>query len=100
MPNLATFYRKWPSCSCAWYPTMRLFRQRALGDWAGVIDQMRAELLRVISPGGAAVHSQGGESLESEPAPPVSALEGRQEFSRAWLWPAGPAGLRGYVAAL
>ena len=61
-----------------WYPTMRLFRQRALGDWAGVIDQMRAELLRMISPGGAAVHSQGRESLETEPARSISALEGRQ----------------------
>jgi hypothetical protein len=27
-----------------WYPTARLFRQRALGDWAGVFERMAAEL--------------------------------------------------------
>ena len=27
-----------------WYPTMRLFRQTALGDWAGVIKRVRDEL--------------------------------------------------------
>ncbi len=28
----------------AWYPTMRLFRQSALGDWAGVFEQMAVDL--------------------------------------------------------
>ena len=27
-----------------WYPTMRLFRQATLGDWAGVFERMAAEL--------------------------------------------------------
>jgi hypothetical protein len=27
-----------------WYPTMRLFRQRSMGDWAGVFREMAAEL--------------------------------------------------------
>jgi hypothetical protein len=27
-----------------WYPTMRLFRQRARGDWAGVVERVAAEL--------------------------------------------------------
>lgn len=27
-----------------WYPTMRLFRQRRAGDWAGVIEEVRSEL--------------------------------------------------------
>jgi len=29
-----------------WYPTMRIFRQTALGDWTGVFQQMAAALLK------------------------------------------------------
>ncbi len=32
-----------------WYPTARLFRQTALGDWDGVIARVGAELARFIS---------------------------------------------------
>lgn len=32
-----------------WYPTMRLFRQSSPGDWAGVIDEIRRELLRLTT---------------------------------------------------
>jgi hypothetical protein len=31
-----------------WYPTMRLFRQSPLGDWAGVFDRMACELNRIL----------------------------------------------------
>jgi ADP-heptose:LPS heptosyltransferase len=29
-----------------WYPTMRLFRQTRVGDWAGPFEQIRAALLQ------------------------------------------------------
>jgi Glycosyltransferase family 9 (heptosyltransferase) len=32
-----------------WYPTARLFRQTALGDWDGVIARVAAELARFVS---------------------------------------------------
>jgi hypothetical protein len=31
-----------------WYPTVRLFRQTIAGDYEGVVDRMRAELLTLI----------------------------------------------------
>lgn len=36
-----------------WYPTARLFRQAALGDWDGVIARVAAELTRFIAPAAA-----------------------------------------------
>ena len=30
-----------------WYPSMRLFRQTAPGDWDGVFDRMYADLVRM-----------------------------------------------------
>jgi tetratricopeptide (TPR) repeat protein len=33
-----------------WYPTMRLFRQSALGDWHGPLARLRAELTGVAQP--------------------------------------------------
>jgi tetratricopeptide (TPR) repeat protein len=38
--------------SSPWYPTARLFRQTALGDWDGVAARVAAELARFIAPGG------------------------------------------------
>jgi len=32
-----------------WYPTARLFRQTALGDWDGVIARIGAELKRLLA---------------------------------------------------
>jgi hypothetical protein len=29
-----------------WYPSVRLFRQRAWGDWTGVFDRAAAELIK------------------------------------------------------
>ena len=33
-----------------WYPTMRLFRQSAIGDWRGPLARLRAELMGVARP--------------------------------------------------
>jgi hypothetical protein len=32
-------------CDSPWYPTMRLFRQRTPGDWQGVVERVRRELV-------------------------------------------------------
>jgi len=32
-----------------WYPTMRLFRQSQYGDWPGVFEKMRDELLKLLA---------------------------------------------------
>ncbi|MDE2469443.1 MAG: hypothetical protein KGL35_12030, partial [Bradyrhizobium sp.] len=32
-----------------WYPTVRLFRQQASGDYCGVIDRIRTELVALAS---------------------------------------------------
>jgi hypothetical protein len=32
-----------------WYPTLRIFRQRRLGDWPGVFHEMAAELERLVA---------------------------------------------------
>ena len=49
-----------------WYPTMRLFRQTAAQDWAGVFDAMASELGRVgrgaVGDEGPTIASNGGPS--------------------------------------
>ncbi len=34
---------------CPWYPTMRLFRQRDLGDWEPVFARLAAELRKLVA---------------------------------------------------
>ncbi|MGO9988416.1 MAG: tetratricopeptide repeat protein [Steroidobacteraceae bacterium] len=33
-----------------WYPTVKLFRQKRFGDWGGVFEQIRLELLEAFDP--------------------------------------------------
>jgi tetratricopeptide (TPR) repeat protein len=43
-----------------WYPTARLFRQAAIGDWDGVIERVASELsVAAATPGGASVSTAG-----------------------------------------
>jgi hypothetical protein len=53
-----------------WYPTLRLFRQVALGDWAGVINRLREELSRVVR-----LHRKSGVAAQLkwfQPSPRLS----------------------------
>jgi hypothetical protein len=34
-----------------WYPTMRLFRQKARGDWNSVLERVELELITLTPPG-------------------------------------------------
>jgi hypothetical protein len=46
-----------------WYPTMRLFRQPASGDWDGLFAQMQAELTALI----AGARARGARGFPPEP---------------------------------
>jgi hypothetical protein len=39
-----------------WYPTMRLFRQKQLGGWARVFEEIKAALAKRMAP------SEGGQA--------------------------------------
>lgn len=50
-----------------WYPTMRLFRQTALGDWASVFDRMAYELAALVAgrpPRPVLLRATGGELID------------------------------------
>lgn len=44
LPYVPDYRWLWERNDSPWYPTARLFRQERLGDWAGVIDKVVAEL--------------------------------------------------------
>jgi hypothetical protein len=41
-----------------WYPTARLFRQPALGDWAGAVTQVESALRRFVPSGGSSLDAR------------------------------------------
>jgi hypothetical protein len=57
-----------------WYPTMRLFRQRDLGDWDGVIERITAALREEVTEreGGPDIH-QSAEAFGRPIELPVTA---------------------------
>ena len=60
-----------------WYPTMRLFRQRAPGDWPGLMADVAAELDRLIGTAG------GGTRPSDEVAAEAVRLHGERRFAEA-----------------
>lgn len=59
---------------CPWYPTMRLFRQREVGDWPKVFGRIAAEV--------AALKDGDRSRLQPPPAPPVPAVAPYPPVSR------------------
>ena len=39
----------WDREDSPWYPTMRLFRQKSFGDWRGVFERIREELVQLVA---------------------------------------------------
>jgi hypothetical protein len=48
LPNNANWRWLLDRQDSPWYPSARLFRQQKIGDWAGLIDQVKGELRSVI----------------------------------------------------
>lgn len=51
LPHVCDFRWQIEGETSPWYPTMRIFRQPAVGDWESVFDRTREELERLVSEG-------------------------------------------------
>lgn len=60
---------------CPWYPTMRLFRQKELGNWDDVFDRIARELASVLQ-GQAKVMPDGPEVTPNVPRPGTTTTSG------------------------
>jgi hypothetical protein len=61
--------------STPWYPNMRLFRQKTLGDWSNVIDEVRVALsdfAAKVFPNDEAALTESKQSASEQPIWPVS----------------------------
>jgi tetratricopeptide (TPR) repeat protein len=67
----------------SWYPSLRIFRQRAVGDWQGVIEQVRSAAAEFLSEHEAyAVMRRTGDRGDSEVAESGRASAGDAELGR------------------
>jgi tetratricopeptide (TPR) repeat protein len=49
LPSAPDWRWRWAGADCAWYPTMRLIRQTAPGDWGSVVAQARRALASYLA---------------------------------------------------
>jgi tetratricopeptide (TPR) repeat protein len=69
-----------------WYPTARLFRQQTLGDWSGVLDQLRQALEAFVSRAlGSPAEARAGGAAIVDPSlePPTEAASSHASVGSA-----------------
>ena len=70
LPHLADWRWMQQTATTPWYPTARLFRQSAPGDWPGLLDQVIAELALFSAPSHPPIATLSVSRSPSCPSPP------------------------------